>query len=355
MLVFPKIVLNQCKYARWSSHKACIVYITKVTNPYQNLAFESWMYEKVDFSKHNCLFIWRNQPSVVIGRHQNPWKECNVDVIRKNGVNICRRSSGGGAVYHDLGNMNFTFFTDRKTYNRKYNLNIIVAALKQRWPLLDVEVNKRDDIILNQKFKISGTSSKLGQKSTYHHCTLLINSNTGDVVKNLSPSGYIVSKATESVRSQVINLADVDETIMCDNVQDSVASLYIGEHLSGKVYEIDTNDKVLMPGISKIAEDLQSWKWIYGKTPDFSAIKKYSDHEFGLRSIALHIKNGLINEVNIDISTCNQVNISMLRNHLKNVPYSKEAITANLKVNPVGNDNDIELYNCLCGEIINLL
>ena len=258
------------------------------------------MHEKVDLSLHNCLFVWRNQPSVVIGRHQNPWRECHVREVKKNGVNVCRRNSGGGAVYHDLGNLNFTFFTHRKDYNRKHNLNIIVTALKKQWPLLDVEVNKRDDIVLNQKFKISGSSSKLGRNSTFHHCTLLINSNKEHLKKNLAKnSDHMICNATASVRSPVQNLADVDKTICIEEVSNAVVSMYVDHHSPGRIFEISTDDETLTPGIRSIADGLQDWKWIYGKTPDFSVERVYCNNEHGLNFIRMKIRKGFIAELEI--------------------------------------------------------
>ena len=122
------------------------------------------------------LLLWRNDNCVVIGRDQNPWTESNVPFLREKCINLARRNSGGGTVYHDLGNLNCTFFTRRSRYDRKRNLNIICNAIKEA-TALNVAVNDREDIILDEKHKISGTAAKLGKNSAYHHCTVLVDVN----------------------------------------------------------------------------------------------------------------------------------------------------------------------------------
>ena len=112
----------------------------------------------------------------MIGRHQNPWTESNVPYLRENVISLARRNSGGGTVYHDLGNLNCTFFTRRSRYDRKRNLNIICDAIKEA-TALNVAVNSREDIVLDEKHKISGTAAKLGKNSAYHHCTVLVDVN----------------------------------------------------------------------------------------------------------------------------------------------------------------------------------
>lgn len=101
------------------------VYISKCTNIFTNLALEDWLYTNRDFTNHQLLMLWRNEPCVVIGRHQNPWLECNFPVLPNLGAHLARRNSGGGTVYHDMENLNLTFFTARHDYCRRKNLELI--------------------------------------------------------------------------------------------------------------------------------------------------------------------------------------------------------------------------------------
>lgn len=130
------------------------VFISQSTDVFTNLALEQWFFKNMDFTHHHVMMLWRNDPCIVIGRHQNPWVEANVSELDKQGVKIARRSSGGGTVYHDLGNLNLTFFTPNGDYNRKNNLEIISRALYREWGLKST-VSDRDDINVRGNFKVS--------------------------------------------------------------------------------------------------------------------------------------------------------------------------------------------------------
>lgn len=126
------------------------VFISQSHDIFTNLALEDWIYKNFDFNNHHVLMLWANDPCVVIGRHQNPFTETNVSKLMETGITLARRNSGGGAVYHDRGNLNLTFFTPRDRYNRKYNLNIITRALFREWNI-KADLNERDDIVIAGK------------------------------------------------------------------------------------------------------------------------------------------------------------------------------------------------------------
>lgn len=126
------------------------VFISQSHDIFTNLALEDWLYKNFDFVNHHVLLLWANDPCVVIGRHQNPFTEANVSNLIDRGITLARRNSGGGAVYHDRGNLNCTFFTPRERYDRKYNLNIVTRALFREWAI-KTEINNRDDIVIGNK------------------------------------------------------------------------------------------------------------------------------------------------------------------------------------------------------------
>uniref|UniRef100_A0A182SP66 BPL/LPL catalytic domain-containing protein n=1 Tax=Anopheles maculatus TaxID=74869 RepID=A0A182SP66_9DIPT len=130
------------------------VFISQSNDVFTNLALEDWIYRNFDLTNHHILMLWINKPSVVIGRHQNPFSETNVSALERNGIELARRNSGGGAVYHDPGNLNCTFFMPRARYDRKYNLTLLTRALYREYGI-NAELSARDDIVLLGK-KIGG-------------------------------------------------------------------------------------------------------------------------------------------------------------------------------------------------------
>lgn len=130
------------------------VFMSQSTDIYTNLALEDWMYKNMDFTNHHVMMVWRNEPCVVIGRHQNPWLEANVPLLSEKEIALARRNSGGGTVYHDRGNLNITFFTPRERYDRKYNLELIKRALYREFSIKS-SINERQDIIVRDKYKVS--------------------------------------------------------------------------------------------------------------------------------------------------------------------------------------------------------
>lgn len=132
------------------------VFISQSSNIFTNLALEDWLYKNFDFTNHHIMLLWRNNPCVVIGRHQNPWQEANLGALYDEGIEVARRNSGGGTVYHDPGNLNVTFFTPRERYNRRHNLEIISRTLEREWNI-QTEINTREDIMYDGKYKVSFT------------------------------------------------------------------------------------------------------------------------------------------------------------------------------------------------------
>nr|BAC33210.1 unnamed protein product [Mus musculus] len=239
---------------------------------YENLAFEDWIHDHIHLEGKPILFLWRNSPSVVIGRHQNPWQECNLHLMRQEGIKLARRKSGGGAVYHDMGNINLTFFTTKTKYDRMENLKLIVRALNAVQPQLDVQPTKKFDLLLDGQFKISGTASKIGLTAAYHHCTLLCSTNRTALSSSLkSPYCGIKSNATPSIPSAVKNLLERDSTLTCEVLMSAVAAEYAAHHqVDGHVNLINPADETMFPGINRKVKELQSWEWVYGRTPKFT-------------------------------------------------------------------------------------
>lgn len=288
------------------------VFISQSNDIFTNLALEDWIYRNYDFAHHHILMLWINTPTVVIGRHQNPFTEANVSALMRNGVELARRNSGGGAVYHDLGNLNCTFFTPRARYDRKYNLNLITRALYREYGI-SADISDRDDITLMGK-KISGTAAKLGQPNAYHHCTLLVNSNKLHLGESLvKDNAEIISKATPSVPSPIKNLADVNRTVNIQQLLSAIGYEFLrtpatqltdgGRDLLMKQlgFQLINPTEKWFPGLSELRENFASWDWRFGKTPKFSVQKSFQLKSEGNQQhemkVKVDVERGLIQEI----------------------------------------------------------
>ena len=185
-------------------------YITRCTDPYRNLASERYLLEHTPAGSVT-LYLWQNKNTVVIGRNQNPWAECNMALLRQDGGHLVRRLSGGGAVYHDSGNLNFTFLTDAATYNLDRQLAVIITALASLG--IKAEKSGRNDILVDGR-KVSGNAFYTSGNKKYHHGTLLIDVKTDVMAKYLTVSPLkLQAKGVSSVKSRVLNLKEACPTL----------------------------------------------------------------------------------------------------------------------------------------------
>jgi len=282
------------------------VYVSQSQCIYDNLALEDWLYHNAHLAECEYLLLWRNNPAVVIGRHQNPWMEANVRRVGRKGVNIARRASGGGTVYHDLGNLNLSFLSARDRYDRRRNLELVVDAI-QACGDVDVSINSRDDILLNQMFKISGTASKLGRTQAYHHLTLLHSVDVGVLQEVLeSRITGATTKATASVPAPVRNLEEEMPGLTIPGLMGSLGEKFSYQVAPGccTLSEVDPTDEALFPGVTDSREELTSWPWMFGKTPKFSLHRKFTGHMFHDKqcsiSVDLLIEKGKVSDVTIE-------------------------------------------------------
>ncbi|KAJ1902684.1 hypothetical protein LPJ81_003470 [Coemansia sp. IMI 209127] len=272
------------------------------TDPYTNLAFEDWILRSSDPQSY-VLYLWRNRPTIVIGRNQNPWKECNLDMMASRDVWLARRTSGGGTVYHDLGNSNYTVVMPRAAFTRDWCAEMVSRALHQ----MDIPayVNARHDVAVDE-LKISGSAFKLTSKRAFHHGTMLIDADLSRLHGCLHSKNKdtIEAKGVDSVRSRVANLREyslaIDHLSFCDAVMREFEKT-LGCELSTLANVTRWDATGLDPHVLTERERISQWEWLYGQTPEF--VHRFHCH-FAWASVFASItaRRGLITSAEVNTS-----------------------------------------------------
>lgn len=299
------------------------IFTSESNNPWFNLATEDWIFRDMDPSAR-ILFLWRNADTVVIGRHQNPWKECNLDKMEADGVYLARRQSGGGAVYQDLGNTNFTFMTSVDQYDQEENFRIIIDALAEFG--ITAERSGRNDILVDGR-KVSGSAFKRAQDRAFHHGTLLIRADLGRLVDYLSPAKKkLVSKGIESVRSRVANLSEFNDGIKHDNLTATIIKTFL-EHYGeeAEVEHLTRDDLAEIPSLNDHFEELKDWNWRFGRSPDFSHHMN-ERFDWGEMDVHLETKRGHITDVEVFSDTLHPEIVEYLQQRMEGLKYEKDDI-----------------------------
>lgn len=233
-------------------------YCSPVFDPYYNLATEQYLLESVE---PGCcaLYLWQNQNTVVIGRNQNPWLECRTSLLEQDGGHLARRLSGGGAVFHDLGNLNFTFLVSEEDYSVDRQLKVIQSACGALG--LETERSGRNDILCQGR-KFSGNAFYTHNGRSYHHGTLLVNVDTEKLGRYLTPSkAKLESKGVSSVRSRIINLLELSPSLTISSLRAALLDAF------GSVYGLPVQlwENLDEEAILKLQAHYSSWDWLYGR------------------------------------------------------------------------------------------
>lgn len=281
-------------------------------DPYYNLALEEYLLNNI---KENevILYLWQNQSTVVIGKNQNPWKECIISNLKEDEIKIARRLSGGGAVFHDLGNLNFTFLMREELYNLEKQLQVILQAVKDIG--IKAEFTGRNDITIENK-KFSGNAFYFDNDKAYHHGTLLVNSDLNKLNKYLKVSKEkIESKGIDSIRSRVVNLSDIIESITLEKVIHSIKKSF-SKVYDGKIEQLQLS--LEKDEVEQLVKRYSSWKWIFGESPNFNVnfTKRFS---FGEIDIGFILKDSKVYKVNIYSDFMNVKLIEKIKDSLKGI------------------------------------
>jgi lipoate---protein ligase len=303
------------------------VFLAKEFDPWLNLATEDWLFRDMDPS-HNVLFLWRNSPTVVIGRYQNPWQECDLAKMEEDDVKLARRQSGGGAVFHDMGNTNFTFMSSRESYSKERNNSIIISALARMG--ITAEASGRNDLIIEQR-KFSGSAFKLSKDRAFHHGTILINADITRLGRYLTPDAdKLQSKGIKSVSSRVANLSEFNRSIshetLCPIIIEEFFNTY-GE--TCEITELSHATISAIPHLKSYYEKMVDWDWRFGKTPQFAceAARRFS---WGKLSFHIDARQGVIQEMAIFSDALVPDLISAVMSRMEGVRFTESAMTSAL-------------------------
>ncbi|KOY64703.1 lipoate--protein ligase [Clostridium sporogenes] len=315
------------------------------TNPYFNHAAEQYVLENI---KDECFMLWRNEPCILVGRNQNAMAEVNGDYIREKGMKIVRRLTGGGAVFNDLGNINFTFI-GRTSENVEENFRKFTKPIIEALNFLGVqaEFSGKNDLVIEGK-KISGNAQYYYKDKVLHHGTLLFSVSMGELLKALKVNPLkFKDKAVKSVEARVTNinkyLNNMDVIEFKNYVVDYVMKCF------GKKELYEFSEKELKK-IDKIVENkFSTWKWNFGDSPKYNYSKEGRCGKNTIQ-VNLNVENGYIKEMKFygdfffkkDIKGL-EYKFKEIKHEEKHVKQVLNNININEYINGVKNEEILEL------------
>ncbi len=281
--------------------KPLLILTTDQVNPWNNLALEEYLMGlcESDIEDENerpygaILFLWQNRHTVVIGRNQNAWAECKTGMLEEEGGFLARRGTGGGAVYHDMGNMNFSIILPRSKFDLGESFKVILDAAQALG--LDAVRSGRNDILIDGR-KFSGNAFRYMKGVALHHGTLMVDTDVEPMMRYLTVSdSKLKTRAIKSVRSRVINMREVKPDLTMEELIEAVGNSFVEQYGSGRA--------VVVKGISdfpkdKKLEDLEalyaSWTWRYGRAIDFDAQVETERFPWGQADIRFKVTQGVV-------------------------------------------------------------
>ena len=283
--------------------------ISGSNDPYFNVAAEKYLF---DHFTDETLFFWRNDPCVVIGRNQNSWLECDPAYMQAHGIRLVRRYTGGGAVYQDPGNLNYSWFTHEKGIGPL--LGWLTSALKELG--IDSVTGHRNDLLIDGR-KFSGTASMSEEGRYLYHGTLMIAVDRQNLSGALKPSKLkMKSHGIDSVRSRVINLQDIVPEITAEKII---------EHVSGQYGPYEAGSLPAPEVIRKLRDELADPAWVMNETPAFETILEYRLKD-GIWQVRLDVREGVIQQAKVYTDSLQIHDTNAIAEQLQGSPFAETEI-----------------------------
>lgn len=287
-------------------------YLSKEYSPYLNLSAEEKL---MDDYEDGCLifYLWQNQNTIVIGKNQSAKDECNLDLMKKDNITLARRSSGGGAVFHDLGNINFTFITSKKDFDLHKQLEVIQKALSYYG--IVSEFSGRNDLLVDG-YKISGQAYLNGKTSSLHHGTLLVDVDMGKLGAYLAQDKTKLQKhGVKSHRQRVKNIVDFNNSITIPSMIASLKKAVVD------IYKVPIEEKKLP---KSDIEKYSSEDWLYRLKVE--GIRLRERFNYGLIDINLEVSNNRIIDCAIFSDIMDVAIIEEITNQLKQKQFNNSLL-----------------------------
>lgn len=291
---------------------------SNTTSPKYNLAMEEYLLLHC-LSDECILYLWQNEHTVVIGKNQNAWKECNISKLEEEKGTIVRRLSGGGSVYHDLGNLNFTFITSKENYDVQKQSEVILRAVQKLG--IHAEKSGRNDLLVEGK-KFSGHAYYKQKGFCYHHGTIMVEVDVNALSRYLNVSKEkLKAKGVQSVKSRVCNLKDFNKDIDIPSLKEALKSSF------EEVYHLKINEKILesKKEIEELKNKYASKQWTLGENVSFSneISKRFI---WGDISIHFNIENQIIKDVSVYSDAMETDLANKIKESLDQCKYDKKEI-----------------------------
>ena len=308
-------------------------------DPTLNLAVEEALL--LSANADPALFLWQNAHTVVIGRGQNAWKECRCDLLKEEGGVLVRRTTGGGAVYHDLGNLNFSFVMPKGIYDVSRQLRVIQKAVLHFG--VETQVSGRNDIVIKESgAKFSGNAFRHMPRSSLHHGTILYHVDMQNLGRYLMPSEEkLKAKGVESVRSRVENLSSRAPGMDIASLKAALFEAFTEEY--GPSEHLDWQQVLPREQIEDMQEKYRSWDWTFGRTPEFdmSLRRRFL---WGQVELLLSMRHGKVHRADCYTDANDPELSERVSSLLPGVPFSPSALAAALKKSGRPEDDDIAAW-----------